>query len=270
MAELTRTYHELLQLEDLLPETDPDRMEAIARTLDAIPASNKLQDPTTSPLNGILTLDDLKRALRGAKLGSAAGPDGIPYEVWKHLHAKFETDSKQNQPSFDVLGCMLGVLNDVQEHGVDPRTSFTLGWMCPIYKKNEKDQLKNYRPITLLNTDYKLLTKVLSVQLATHTQSLIHPDQYGFLPNRTIYDPIRLNQTLCAYADYMEENSVIVALDQEKAYDKIDHRYLTEILRTFNLPPLFIGTVASLYSSVSTAALVNGVVSAPYKVTRGV
>ena len=74
------------------------------------------------------------------------------------------------------------VLNNIQEHGVDARTKFTLGWMCPIYKKKERDQIKNYRPIILLNTDYKLLTKALSVDLASHIHLLIHPDQTGFIP----------------------------------------------------------------------------------------
>ena len=165
---------------------------------------------------------------------------------------------------------MLSALRDIQGHGVDPRTKFTLGWICPIYKKKEKDQVKNYRPITLLNTDYKLLTKTLSTHLATHIHTLIHADQHGFIPKRSIYDPIRLNQTICAYADHMEENGAIVALDQEKAYDKIDHHYLLETLKRFDLPQPFINTVRSLYSTATTAVLINGVISSPYKVSRGV
>ena len=162
------------------------------------------------------------------------------------------------------------MLNDIQEHGVDIRTQFTLGWMCPIYKKKERDQIKNYRPITLLNTDYKLLTKTLSVQLASHIHTLVHPDQTGFIPRRSIFDPIRLSQTMCAYADFMEEDGAIVALDQEKAYDKIDHHYLLETLKRFQLPDRFINTVHSLYEKAETAIIINGVASSPFSVTRGV
>ena len=165
---------------------------------------------------------------------------------------------------------MHNVLADIQKNGVDQRTHFTLGTLCPIYKKKEKDQIKNYRPITLLNTDYKLLTKSLSIQLATHIHTLVHPDQYGFIPNQSIYDPIRLNQSLCAYADHMEENGAIVALDQEKAYDKIDHHYLAKMLEKFNLPLPFINTIRSLYTTAETAVLINRTISPSYKVTRGV
>jgi len=270
MAKLARDYHKSLQSEDLLPEMDTIRQEAINKSLNAVPMSQTLTDPTPSPLNRKISYADLEKALIGSKLGSAAGPDGIPYEIWKHLHTKHKTDTKNRKPAFDVLRCMLNVLTDIQEKGVDPRTQFTLGWMCPIYKKKEKDQIKNYRPITLLNMDYKLLTKSLSTQLATHINTLIHPDQYGFIPKRSIYDPIRLNQTLCAYADYMEENGAIIALDQEKAYDKIDHHYLIKTLKKFNLPQTFIKTVQSLYNTAETAVLINGVLSQPYKITRGV
>ena len=177
-------------------------------------------------------------------------------------------DTENETTAFNVLKCMHAVLNDIQEHGVDARTQFTLGWMCLIFKRKERDQIKNYRPITLLNTDYKLLTKALSVNLASHIHSLIHPDQTGFIPRRTIFDLIRLAQSMCAYADFMEEDGAIVALDQEKAYDKIDHHYLLRTLEKFNLPDKFIRTVRSLYKNAETVAIINGVVSTPFKVTR--
>jgi len=182
MAKLARDYHEKLQSEDLLPMTDIRRQEAITDALNAIPDNQVLEDHTHSPLNRPLSYIDLETALNSSKLGTATGPDGIPYEVWKLLHSKHKTNSRNNKPSFDVLGCMLNTLTDIQKNGVDPRTKFTLGWMCPIYKKKEKDLIKNYRPITLLNTDYKLLTKSLSIHLATHVHTLVHPDQYGFIP----------------------------------------------------------------------------------------
>jgi len=112
--------------------------------------------------------------------------------------------------------------------------------------------------------------KTLSVQLASHIHTLVHPDQTGFIPRRSIFDPIRLSQTMCAYADFMEEDGAIVTLDQEKAYDKIDHHYLLETLKRFQLPDRFINTVHSLYEKAETAIIINGVASSPFSVTRGV
>ena len=68
----------------------------------------------------------------------------------------------------------------------------------------------------------------------------------------------------------MEENSVIIALDQEKAYDKICHNYLWETLKTFKIPQTFINTVKSLYQNARTQVAINGILSNPFQITRGV
>lgn len=90
---MARDYHENLQSEDLRLATDPERKEAIEKALETIPDTQKLQDPDSSPLNSEIDLDDLLKALNDSKSGTAAGPDGIPYKVWKHLHSKYKTDA---------------------------------------------------------------------------------------------------------------------------------------------------------------------------------
>ena len=93
--------------------------------------------------------------------------------------------------------------------------------MCPIYKKKDPTEICNYRPIMLLNSDYKLLTKVLAIQLISHIETLIHKDQAVFIPNRSIFDQIKLAEAIISYAEVASEDRVIVALDQKKAYNKI-------------------------------------------------
>jgi len=72
------------------------------------------------------------------------------------------------------------------------------------------------------------------------------------------------------YVDITEENRALIALDQEKAYDRIKHDYLLETLENFNLPPLFIKTVKALCANTYTKVAINGVLSTSFKVTRGV
>lgn len=130
--------------------------------------------------------------------------------------------------------------------------------------------ISNYRPIMLLNTDYKLLTKTLALQIVELIHQLINPDQARFIPKRFIFNHIRLASTIINYPKVMEEDGAIVTLDQEEAYDKITHAYLWKTLETFGIPNKFIKTVQSLYENASTKVVINGILSDPFHITRGV
>ena len=269
MARIVHDHHENLQHKELLNHDNPDRQATIIQALTQIPDQQKLNKDDTE-MHHPITYDQTATALLSSKNGTATGIDGLPYELWKTIHDKHRMLEKQNKPSFDIVGCMTKVFKNIQINGTEEETNFSFGWMCPLYKKKDRTKIENYRPITLLNMDYKTMTKALAMQLATHIGKLLHPDQSGFVPNRSIFDPIRLAETMIAYADYTEENGAIVALDQEKAYDKIDHKYLIDTLKTFKLPNIFTETVASLYKHARTSVIINGVLSEPYLVTRGV
>ena len=116
----------------------------------------------------------------------------------------------------------------------------------------------------------KLLTKVLAIQLLNHVSQIVHPDQAGFIPGRSIFDHIHLAKAILNYAEVSEENGSIVALDQEKAYDKIRHNYLWKTLEAFQLPQPFIKTVQALYHNTYTKVAINGVFSESFEVKCGV
>ena len=270
MAELTKIYHEALQNVDLDNNATIDLDERMEEILKEIPDSQKFENPEDSSLNNEVTEDDIEEALRLAKNGSATGQDGCPYELWKKLKKRNEEANKRGRRGFDIVGTLTSVFRDIQTHGIEPNTYFADGWMCPLYKKKDVTRIENYRPITLLNTDYKLFTKTLSLQLLNSVKQIIHKDQAGFIPGRSIFDHIRLSRIMTTYAEVAERNGAIVALDQEKAYDKLTHRYLWKTLEAFNLPRLFIKTVKDLYSDAYTSVAINGEFSSAFKVTRGV
>jgi hypothetical protein len=144
------------------------------------------------------------------------------------------------------------------------------GWMCPLYNKKDKQEVENYCPITLLNTDYKIYTKALSIKLAKVAHHPIHPNQAGFMPGRSIFDQVKLARMMVNFAEITKKDGLIVALDQEKAYDKILHNYLWRSLEKYNIHLNSIHTVKSLYESAETRVIINGVISSPFQVSRGV
>ena len=142
--------------------------------------------------------------------------------------------------------------------------------MCPIFKKKDPADIANYRPITVLNNNYKLFTKALTLKLTDVVSDLIHPDQASFMKGQHIEDHVILTKLMVDYTEEQLLNGCVVGLDQEKAYNKILHAYLWKVLWKGNIPDLFINTIASLYEKGETKVMINRFLSSPYKVTRGV
>ena len=269
MAKLARKYHDEIQNADL-NDDDEEFYERINLIMEEIPKTQTLEEPNETTLHNQVTEGQTDKALDLSKNGSATGMDGCPYELWKTLKKHYNESTQTSKRGFNIIQTLTEILADIQAHGVDDQTDFALGWMCPIFKKKDPTDISNYRPITLLNMDYKILTKILAIQLMEHIEKLIHTDQAGFIPNRSIIDHIKLARAIIDYAEAVEENGAIVALDQEKAYDKIRHDYLWETLKAFNLPETFIRTIKALYQNATTRVAVNGILSDPYKIRRGI
>jgi ribonuclease HI/exonuclease III len=270
MADMAREYHDKLQ-DDTLEQSrvlEDERREVIedaVRKLDP-----KLDNEEVQFMEQLLTEEQVLEALKLSDNGKAAGLDGTIYELYKTLHERFTEDRKCNRDAFNIIATLMAVFNDIELHGVVDGTKFSEGWMCPFYKKNDCTEIANYRPITLLNADYKIFTKALTFKLTKVAGKLINLDQAGFMPNRKITDHTELVKLVMDYAEAYDVNRMIVALDQEKVYDKIAHDYLFCCLQQFGFPEHFINIIKSIYRTAEMRVMINGYLSKPFQVRRGV
>ena len=87
-----------------------------------------------------------------------------------------------------------------------------------LYKKGNREDISNWRPISLLNTDYKIITKLLAERLKLFLPKLVHSDQKGFISGRNISDANRLVQDIIEYSDRNQLNSAVIFLDCKLYY----------------------------------------------------
>ena len=186
MARKAKEYHEMLQCKDrnpLLPP-DPNKLEEILANVTTRTTPNQKNE-----LAKYLKWGDVHKALNEQANDKAAGLDGIPSELWKKMSSLFDSAAKQElNPYCNIVKLLVLTFNDIEQFGIVPETRFNEGWLCPLYKKGERNNAANYRPITILNTDYKIMTKTLANKLADVAPSLIHRDQAGFIKGRNIFD----------------------------------------------------------------------------------
>lgn len=106
-----------------------------------------------------------------------------------------------------------------------------------IYKKGSPRELKNWRPITLLNSDYKILTAILTARLTPILPNIVNETQKCGIKGRNITEVLRNTDAAIKYAKERGKELLVVNLDQEKAFDKINHQYMHKILEGYGLPP---------------------------------
>ena len=267
MAQVAASYHENIQFEghDPLKLTDnPELRECLNRLRTRL--SSEAKQKLTEQISG----GEIRTAIRKTNSDKAPGLDGIPTELWRSLDDQYTNDKAQPRKKCDIVWALSRVFQDIEEHGMDHAASLNEGCISPIYKKKDPEDVANYRPITLLNTDYKIYTKAISLQLAEAVPEIINTDQAGFIRNRSIFDQVKTTKLVTDYMSRLGRRGAVVALDQEKAYDKILHPYLWEVLKEFGFPERFIRTVQALYDEARTTVMINGELSQPFVVRRGV
>ncbi len=75
-------------------------------------------------------------------------------------------------------------------------TSQYMGLLVLLYKEGDRENLSNWRPLTLLNTDYKLIERVVAQRLKAVFPNLVNSDQCGYIQDRYIGDAARLNEDI--------------------------------------------------------------------------
>ena len=204
-----------------------------------------------------ITIEEVGRALKDLKNGKTPGTDGFPPDFYKF----FWGDIKE------LVFESLAFAKEKKEMSIDQRRG-----VINLIPKGDKDirRLKNWRPISLLNTDYKILTKTLASRLKKVLPTVIHPDQVAYLKGRYIGQNIR---TIIDIMEYTKENNIegiIAFLDFEKAFDSIDWRVLEEALESFNIGQEFRAWVKGIYKNSMSCVTNCGFSSVNFEITRGV
>ena len=89
------------------------------------------------------------------------------------------------------------------------------------------------RLISLLNVDYKIISKAITIRLSKVIESIVHSHQTCSVPGRTIFSNVSLLRDILDHIDLTRECAILVSLDQEKAFDRVDRSFLLDVLRRY-------------------------------------
>lgn len=234
-------------------------LEDMEHLLSSIPSEIKLSMDAASDLLEKPSRLDLLDLIARTPLGKSPGLDGLPFELYRHLAPR----------SLAFCSLLLQIIHQAI-NGAFPRSWFDTR-MVLLYKKGDPELLTNWRPLSLINADAKLFTKLIANRINHVLPRLINPYQTGFMPHRLISDNGWLNQVLMANARQVRKSDPLVAvlLDQEKAYDRVHPEYLRCVLLRFGFPPTLVDSLSHLFFGTQIHVSINGWLGSPFTQGRG-
>jgi exonuclease III len=230
---------------------------AQAEVLDALASTPRLPTTQAAALGSTsVTREEVVVALKRGAAGKSPGLDGIPIEIYRAFAADFSP----------VLAALYSAIGTT---GQSP-AGFTDGLIVQIYKKGDRAAVGNYRPITLLNTDYRSLAKVLACRLVPCLGEVISPEQTAFLHGRHMGEGIMLVQCVAQLLHRQGRGALAVFCDFEKAYDTVDRGFLFKAMATLGLGNSFIQWAQLLLTDTRARASVNNYMSPAVHFAAGV
>lgn len=251
MAQLMATYQaNISQASQRDPAALQEVLQAVARH------GIKLTAADAAAIGSLtITAEEVTIALKHSAPGKAPGLDGLPVELYRRC-------GDTCIPLLADIYTAMGMTGSLPKGLLD-------GVITSVFKKGQRADPANYRPITVLNSDYRVLAKVLANRLKTCIGQVIHPMQSGFVPGRLIGENIMLNQLLpSAVGD--SSMAAAVYCDFKKAYDTVDRPFMYAVMEALGVGDGFLRWVRLLLTNTSACAQINGHISTTVPFTAGV
>ena len=215
----------------------------------------RLSEEEREELERDITLEEMEKVVKLMPNNKSPGLDGIPIEFYKQY--------------WELIGDEVHKIISEALDGGELTTSQRRTAVILLYKKGERKDIKNWRPLKKINTDRKIGSKIMTERLKKVLHKIIHEDQTGGIKGRYIGENVRLLLDIIEMKEQENEDGVILLMDEEKAYDRVERPWVYTVMRHVNIGNRFIKWVKTIYNKGEACIITNGYKSSFFRETRG-
>ena len=204
-----------------------------------------------------IMVDEIFDAIMTLKSGKTAGNDGLSLEFYRCFYSQLKIP-------------LIRMYYAAYSKGELPLS--TRRGIISLLSKPKKDMkyIKNYRPITLQNYDYKILAKIIDNRMRLVLEDIIHQDQTGFMKGRHLTTNIRKSLDVIEYCAKTNKPGLILSIDMEKCFDRVDYTAVRGALEYFNFGPSFIRWSMLFFTNFEVCTQNRGFISKYFKKERSI